>query len=227
MNFTTASYWQAAENHSALLLQHYCCGNIPFCFLALSSGENQSQGRAGAYLTGQLLRWFRRLPFRRLARDPERAVSVLEREMGRNLERLDKELTSGGLARSGSLLPVSGIFCVNDHFFLFSRGEQKLFLLNKDFGRGSVRRLLEIPEEGMDVPGPFLMRRGILQQDVGILLATDTFCRFLGDSQIRECLYVDELDGEAQARRRLCELGRRCEALGGRDMAAGVLLFRR
>ena len=225
MNFTTVSYWQAAGNHSALLLQHYCYGNIPFCFLALCSGENQSQGRAGAYLTGQLLGWFRRLPFRRLGRNPKRAVSVLEREMGRNLERLDKELESGGLTRSGSLLSASGIFCVDDCFFLFSRGDQKLFLLNKAFGRGSVRRLLEAPEEGTAAPG-FVMRQGTFQQDAGILLATDTFCRFLEDSQIRECLYVDELDGEAQARRRLCELGRRCEAMGGRDMAAGVLLSR-
>ena len=204
MNLTAVSYWQGAENHSALLLQHYCYRKVPFCFLALCAGGNESQGRAGAYLTGQLLRWFRGLPFRRLARDPERSISVLER--GKNRQ------------------PVSGIFCVDDCFLLFSRGGQKIFLLNRDMGRGSVRCLSDVTEKGTSAAGLPGMRQGILQRDVGILLATDTFCRFLADSDIRECLYVDELEDESRIRRRLYELGQRCETLGGRDMAAGIVL---
>lgn len=224
MNLTAVSYWQGAENHSALLLQHYRYRKVPFCFLALCAGGNESQGRAGAYLTGQLLRWFRGLPFRRLARDPERSISVLERDMKSRLGRLDEELEAGGLTRGKNRQPVSGIFCVDDCFLLFSRGGQKIFLLNRDMGRGSVRCLSDVTEKGTsaaDLPG---MRQGILQRDVGILLATDTFCRFLADSDIRECLYVDELEDESRIRRRLYELGQRCETLGGRDMAAGIVL---
>lgn len=226
MNFHSATFWQAGENHSALLFQHYCYQDIAACLLVLCEGKSEARGRAGAYLTGQLLRWFRRLPFGRLARNPEKAVRILGNKSKRLLGRLDKELEDGGLICPEESLPVSGILCVDDRFFLFFRGGQKIFLLNRSFGRGSIRCLSDGLRTDEGQACAVTVRQGILQQDVGILLATESFCRSLTESEIRECLYVDELWGEEQIRRRLSELGRRGESLGNKDMAAGILLSR-
>lgn len=223
MNYITATYFQAAQNHSALLLQHYQYQNIPICLLALSAGKDTSQGKAAAYLTGQLLQWFRSLPFKRIARNPDKHLSYLESSLQSLLQQACSDLISCGLISGDMSLSLSGILCADDHFLLFHRGGQGIYLLNQSFNKSHLQCLTEhlaVP----DSPQTLTLCQGILQQDVVILFATDTLCRQLTDQEIRECLYVRELHGAKQAGRHLQELGRRGEALGGRDMAAAVLL---
>ena len=226
MNLVTAAYWQAFQNHSALLLQQYQCQCIPICLFALCPGQNESQGKAGAYLTGQLLQWFRGQPFKRLARNPDKYFPALEQDLEHLLGQLSGDLISGGLAPHLQSFPISGIFCVDDHFLLFSCGGQKIYSLNKNLGHGHVQCITDPVQNEKEAADSLYIRQGILQRKVGLLFATDTFCRQLTEQDIRECLYVDELCGEDQMRRHLWELGRRGEALGGRDMAAGMLLTR-
>lgn len=226
MNLTTAVYWQTFQNHSALLLQQCQYKCIPICLFALCSGQNEFQGKAGAYVTGQLLQWFRGQPFKRLARNPDKYFPSLEENLEHFLGQLNGDLISGGLVPHMQSIPISGIFCVNDHFLLFSCGGQKIFFLNKNLGHGHVQCLNDPMENKKIAAGSLKIRQGILQREVGLLFATDTFCLQLKEQDIRECLYVDELCGENQIQRRLRELGRRGEALGGRDMAAGMLLTR-
>lgn len=226
MKLYTAVYWQALQNNCALLLQQYQYKNIPICFFVLCAGEDETQGKAGAYLTGQLLQWFRSMPFKRLARNPDEYLPSLEENLEDFLDQLDEELISGGLVSERQPSPISGIFCVDDRFLLFSRGEQKIFFLNKNFGRGHVQCLTDELKSEKKADSSLNIRQGILQRDVGLLFVTDTFRRQLTDREIRECLYVDELYGENRMQRRLRELGARGEALGGRDMAAGMLITR-
>lgn len=226
MNLITAVYWQPLQNHSALLLQQYQYKSIPICLFVLCPGQNAAQGRAGAYLTGQLLQWFRRQPVKRLARNPDRYLQDLEEILDKFLGQLDKDLISGGLMPCLQPAPISGIFCVDDRFLLFSRGGHKIFSMNKNLGRGHVQCLSDHMGGEETATDSLNIRQGVLQQDVGLLFATDTFYDQLTEQEIRECLYVDELCGEDQMQRRLRELGRRGEALGGRDMAAGMLLIR-
>lgn len=224
MNLTTAVYWQTFQNHSALLVQHYQYKHTPICFFALCSGQNEHQGKAGAYLTGQLLQWFRGQPFKRLARNPDKFFPSLEENLEHFLGQLNRDLISGDLAPHLQSIPISGILCVDDHFLLFFSGGQKIFFLNQNLGHGHVQCLTDHAEKENTAVGSLNMRQGILQCKVGLLFVTDTFCRQLTEQDIRECLYVDELRGEDQMQRRLQELGRRGEALGGCDMAAGMLL---
>lgn len=224
MNLITATYWQTLQNHSSLLLQQYQYKCIPICLFVLCPGQNDSQGKAGAYLTGQLLRWFRGQPFKRLARNPDHFFPSLKENLEHFLGQLNGDLISGGLALHSKSTPISGIFCVDDHFLLFSCGGQKIYFLNKNLGHSHVQCFTDSMENEKTAAGSLNIRQGILQRKVGLLFATDTFCRQLKEQDIRECLYVDELCGEEQMQRRLWELGRRGEALGGRDMAAGMLL---
>lgn len=226
MNLITAVYWQAFQNHSALLLQQYQCQCIPICLLVLCPGQNESQGRAGAYLTGQLLQWFRGQPFKRLTRNPDKYFPSLEENLEHFLGQLDEDLISGGLAPHLQSIPISGILCVDDHFLLFSSEGQRIFFLNKNLGHGHVQCLTDHTENVKTAAGNLNICQGILQREVGLLFVTDTFCRQFTEQDIKECLYVDELHGEDQIQRRLRELGHRGEALGGRDMAAGMLLTR-
>ena len=223
MNLITAVYWQTLQNHSALLLQQYQYKSIPICLFALCPGQNKLQGKAGAYLTGQLLQWFRGQPFKRLAQNPDKYFPSLEENLEHFLGQLNGDLVSGGLSSHLQFIPISGIFCVDDHFLLFSCGGQRIFSLNKNLGHGHVQCLTDYMENEKTAVGSLNIRQGILQRKVGLLFATDTFCRQIAEQDIRECLYVDELCGEDQVQRHLRELGRRGEALGGRDMAAGML----
>lgn len=226
MNLITTAYWQTGQNHSALLLQQYQYRHVPICMIALCAGCDEAQGKTGAYLTGRLLQWFRHLSFKRLARNPDGYLSALESSLQALLKQLDTELISCGLISQETLLPLSGILCSDDHFLLFIRGKQNIYLLNKGFGQSRLQFLSGELAVGQPSSNALILRQGILQQDVGLLFGTDTFCDQLTDSEIRECLYVEELQGQDQVCRRLQELGNRAETLGGRDMSAALLLTR-
>lgn len=226
MDFFTTTYWQAGQNHSALLLQQYRYRHTAICLTAVCAGCNEAQGKACAYLTGQMLQWFRCLSFKQLARNPDSYLSALEYSLQSLIKQLDSELISCGFISQETFLPLSGILCSDDHFLLFTRGKQHIYLLNKGFGQSCLQSLSDEMAAGQTSSDELILRQGILQQDVGLLFVTDTFCKHLTDRELRECLYVEELQGQDRLTRRLRELGNRAETLGGRDMAAVLLLTR-
>lgn len=226
MNLFTTTYWQAVQNHSALLLQQYQYRHTPVCLIAVCDGCDEAQGKAGAYLTGHLLQWFRGLSFKQLARNPDSCLLFLESSLQDIVQRLDNDLVSCGHMSKETSLSLSGILCADDQFLIFTRGKQHIYLLNKGFGQSRMQHLSEALTGAQASADTLVMSQGILQRDVGLLFCTDTFRQLLTDSEISECLYVDELNRSDQVRRRLQELGNRAEALGGRDMAAAMLLAR-
>lgn len=226
MNFITATYWQSARNNSTLLLQQYQYKHTPLCLITLCDGQNEDQGKAGAYLTGQLLQWFRGLPFSRLIRDPDRSLSTLETQLENLLSQLRNDLISCGLLSLMQALPLSGIFCFDDMFLIFGKRNHPIYLLNKGFGQSRIQNLYSELISEQDSSDSLVLRQGILQQDVGILFVTETLCGQLTEQEIQECMYVEEIHTEDQVNRHLQELGSRAEGLGGRNMAAAFLLVR-
>lgn len=218
-DFITSIYWQQGRNDSALLLQHYRYREVPLCFACICAGEGEIKGRASAYLTEQLLSWFRALPLRQLARNPEGRLPRLERGLEGMIERSKKELMGHGLLQEGGL-DFAGILCAGDYFLLFREGGCQICLLNRCFDKGHLGR---ISGESLSESDSYF-RQGILQREIGILLATGSFCSRLEDRELRECLHVKTVETQEQADRHLLELGNRAEELGGRHMGAVLLL---
>lgn len=218
-DYITSVYWQREQNDSALLLQHYRYKGVPLCFACICAGEGEAKGRAGAYLTAQLLSWFRALPLRRLAGNPEERMPGLETKLAERIERSKKELRRRGLLEEEGL-DFTGILCAGEYFLLFQEGSCQICLLNRCFDKGHFGRIGEgrIPE------GSSIFQQGILQRGIGLLLATESFCSKLRDQELEECLHVKTVGTREQADRHLLELGLRAQEQGGRHMAAVFLL---
>lgn len=214
----TSSYFQPTTNHSALLLQHYQINNVPLCFACICPAEDPVRGRAAGYFTEQLLHWFRALSWRKLSRDPEKHLLHTETKLRRAIERTIEELTSSNLLSARERFSFAAIFCIDEHFLLFCQGSTEIYLLNRNLGRGSLQCISDNLSPPADEHADFL--HGLLQPDIGLLLATDTFCNNTDRQELRDCLYVKDIQTEDRARRHLLELGRHIEARGGCHMGA-------
>lgn len=211
MQFFATDYWQQGKNASALLLQQYVCEGIPVHFSCVCRGMDGGD-RAGGYMTGQLLQWFRRLNLKRLVRGTEKTMEKIEGSLQRTILRADDELADAGAA-DGQRTSLAGIFCVGEDFLLYCRGGQKIHLINTGFGRVHMKRL---GAEG----GELCVQRGILQPDIGLLLTADTFWEHVTEQMAKEGLFVGEVVTEGQMDRHLKELGEEARRRGGRDLAA-------
>lgn len=224
MQFLTSTYFQRSRNDSALLLQHYRYKRTSLCLIGLSAAEGQAQGRAAAYLTEQLLEWFRRLPWRRVVSDPEGYLPEIGIQLQAAAAQAADELASCGLLPGAGDVSLTGIFCIGEHFLLFHRGRQKIYLFNRSFGRGTVRCVSDELAAG---PGDGLaVRQGSLQRDVCLMFATESFCGSATKQELAECLHVTDVLSEEHADRRLRELGERGAGRGGCHMAAALLMTR-
>ena len=218
MRIQTSSYFQSTSNHSALLLQHYEIKSVPLCFACICPAENSVMGKAAAYFTEQLLHWFRDLPWKKLSRAPEKYILRAETKLKKVIKRTVGELTSSNLLLLEEQITFAGIFCVNAHYFLFCQGTPQIYLLNRNLGRGKIQCISDNPAFLAGEHEKFI--HGLLQTDIGLLLATDTFCANVERQELKDCLYVKDVQTEERARRHLQELGCRSEALGSCHMGA-------
>lgn len=218
MYLQATSYFQPGINHSALLLQHYQVDTVPLCFACICPAENPVMGRAAGYFTEQILHWFRALSWRKLSLDPEKHLLRTEAKLQRVIERTVEELTSSKLLPEKESLSFAGIFCAGEHFLLFYKGSPEIYLLNQNLGRGTLQCISEDISSSDDEHAALL--HGLLQTDIGLLLATDTFCANVDRQELKDCLYVKEVQTEDRAHRHLQELGRRSETRGSCHMGA-------
>ena len=236
MRFLTACYWHQTRdgdgNGSGLLLQQYVCRGVCIHFSCVCRGQG-GDDRAGGYMTEQLLSWFRGLSLKKLVKRRERALERAEAGLRRAILQTDDELAAGGVVGKTAF---SGIFCVGEEFFLFSRGEQRSYLINTGFGRVHIKRLgikgagadeteserygIKQTKRHAETAGGVYVQRGVLQPDVGLLFASAPFWEHITEQMLREGLSVREVVTEEQMRKHLNELGAEARRQGAGNLAA-------
>lgn len=215
MDFLSAYYWQQASNRSSLLLQQYACEGTVVLFACVCMGRD-GNGRVSGYMTGRLLCWFRNLNLRRLVKRTEREMKAVRRSLEGVVARTDGELASSGLSEAGQDAALAGVLCVGERFFLFYRGRQRIWLINTSFGRAYTDRI------GADGE-VFCVEEGVLEPDVGLLLAVGREGLPDVERMVREGLSVREVLTEEQMERHLRELLAESARRGESDMAAVFL----
>lgn len=221
MRIQTNAYFQPLRNHSALLLQHYQVKTVPLCFACICYAETPGQGKAAAYLTEQLLHWFRALSWKKLIQNPEKSIRGIETKLKKVLENTLEELISSNIFPSETQLPLAGLFSIGEHFLLFLQGTPQIFLMNQNLGKGTIQCISD--NLALAVKEHITFHQGLLQADIGLLLATDTFCSNADRQELKECLYVKDVQTEGQANKHLQELGHHGEERGSCHMAAVLI----
>lgn len=219
MEFFTACYRQKEGNASSLLLQQYQYRRSQIVFACICTEENAGKegGRAGAYMTERLLAWFRGLNLKKLAKSREKGADALAERLTEAVMEADRELNEGKTA-GGVRVDLAGILCVDDIFIMAYRGTLAVYLINTAFGRVWLSRL-DREREGEKLN----VRMGAMEPDVGLLFATEGFCRYVPEDMIREGLYAREIATETQLEKHLAELGKEGEARGGSGIGAIML----
>lgn len=215
MEFLSACYWQQGKNRSSLLLQQYACGGTVVYFACVCMGRDED-GRVSGYMTGRLLRWFRNLSLRRLVKSTEKQMKAARKSLEEVVERTDRELVSAGLSEAGQDADLAGLLCVGERFFLFYRGRQRIWLINTSFGRAHTDRIGKDSET-------LCVEEGILEPDVGLLLAVGKEGFLIEERMMGEGLFVREVLTEEQMERHLRELAEEAVRRGESDMAAVFL----
>lgn len=207
MKFMAGYYRQGAESVS-LLLQHYSCEDIPVCLGCICGGDSPGAGIEGGAFTGQLLREFRRLSLWKAVQRPEKFLRKMERAVYRCRENRSAPYD----------FRMAGILCVGENFFIFSEGGMKILLCNTGFGRPALREIIAAEQ--------MLLQWGCMEPEIGILLASESFCENIPPESLLNCLAVKDINDSRQTQKRVQELGRAAERRGGRNMAALLLEVR-
>jgi hypothetical protein len=184
-----------AINPDAVLLQQAAFKGQPVLLACVCRGQGSvAEGeQAAAMATKRLMEWFydrgislwdKQL---RAAKVEQGLYGIWERIWG---EAVDRELPD-----------IAGLFLLGHHFWLFHKGECSAYLLNQRYGLPNVKKLT-------DGENSFLVRSGVLQENVGIVVCTPGFMDELDRREIVGCLNLAEIGADWQVSRRLEELRR-------------------
>jgi len=218
MEFLSACYLQQGKNALSLLLQQYRCGRTQMLFTCVCIGRGENAGRAGGYMTEQLLQWFRELPFKKLYKSREKGMERLAEYICEVVGRVDLELENSRITPGGQRVDYAGMICLGERYLMLCRGTGRIYLINTAFGRCHVGCFT-----GEGQGGGMFLEQGILQQDIGLLFTSEAFCGCITEEMIREGLAVGEVTTGGQMGRHLKELAGEAERRGGADMGAVFL----
>ncbi len=211
MDFLSSFYRQQSMKAASVLVQQYQWERTHILFACVCTGEGEGTEAAGRYMTGGLLEWFRGLDLKR----PAGSIAVLEEQLRDVVLRIGRERRKGEEEEKTDEFGLAGIFCLEDQCVLFHRGRARIYLLNTAFGRGYARRL-----DGGKEEGALETERGVLQQDIGMLFATEPFFVRVTEKMLAEGLYVGETVTEEQMEKHLRELAAAGEEKGGQGSGA-------
>lgn len=217
MDFLTAYYAQKGVGEVSLLLQQYEWRGRHLCFACITEAED---GKAAAYLSEQLLHWLRGQTERTMTElvKGKKDMAVLAEQLKRVVGRADEELRYSGLTEAGKAVSFAGALCQDDSFVMIQRGKLRSYLLNTSFGKAYLQDLSgkwALPD-GEDA----LVEYGVLQGEVGLLFATESFCELVSERKLREGMGIAGMQTESQVEKHLEELGAEGERLGGNGLAA-------
>lgn len=216
MEFSAVFYRQPDREAVSLLLQQYQYrrGQIVFALLC----EDLTGGGAGSYMTERCLGWFRKLNLKKLLKNREKYTELLWEELARVIGETDRELQNGKKTEKKDL-HFASVFCAEDIYIMLRRGTSAVYAMNTALGKACLRRL-----EGGRNRQELYGEQGRLEPDIELLLATEGFYGVLEETVIKEGLFVREIPDEKQMGKRLGELGKESERLGG--VNAGAILIR-
>jgi len=215
MEFLTASYYETRGGKCALVLQHYAYKGEEVIFACIveeggildgAPAENRKvangaveENRMCCYFAERLLEEFRKYPVFSALKKPEKYIEWAACVFEEVIEGIDREVSavreSGcvrqpvrgkGKKNEKGEIPVSGVFCVGEECFMLARGDMSVLLLNRDRGKPCATSLLR-GERG------FCIRPGRIEPGVGVLLATGDFLRGIGERELKEGLFVEDL----------------------------------
>lgn len=235
MDFLTCFYRQQSEYAASVLLQQYQWKQMHVLFACVCAGGEEA-AEDGRNMSRGLRQWFRGLDLKRLtslfglAERLEEAIERIDleqREMREALMKPVNDFSGKKCFRDGEnadlaeavKADITGVFCIEDECLLFYRGSGRIYLMNTAFGRGHVRRL-DKGAEGCRLR----MEQGVLQQDVGLLLAAEPFFTWVTEKMLAEGLFVGEAVTEEQMEKHLRELAREGERKGG--LGSGAVFIR-
>lgn len=122
----------------------------------------------------------------------------------------------GIAADAQAAFSCAGILCLGPELLLFGQGGHRIYLLNQSFGGRGAHIGMLMGTDGSSRPREatqrddgreaFQLRRGLMEDGVGILLGTEPFYEKLTEQMLLDCLGGDIRD-EKQASLRLRELG--------------------
>lgn len=212
MEFMTG-YYRRKEDFTAVLLQQYVCRSVPVCLGCICGGDSREAGIAGGSFTGRILEEFRKssLPGA-VKRRPEYLKKI-----GRQLCKCRESCAVS------SDFWTAGILCIGEEFLLFCEGAVKIALCNMGFGRPAM---YEIGGDDQAGGKGLQLQRGSMETGIGVLLASESFYRNIPREDMRNCLWVKEINDSGQVQKRLQELGKMAERRGGRQMGALLLEVR-
>ncbi len=228
MELLSACYYQQGGNNVSLLLQKYRYRQVQILFTCICAGTGKSAGRAGGYMSEQMLQWFRKLYFKELFRNPEKSMNRLEEGLWEVIRRTDGELEHSKIMEEKRKVDLAGIFCIENRYVMLWRGAGRVCLVNTAFGRVHIQHISRDSrdKEGRDREGTMVMEQGILQPDIAVLFSMESFYQYVTEEMIRDGLAVREVVTEEQMYRHIRELGKEGERLGGVDMGAVLLRTR-
>lgn len=224
---------------TSLVLQQlvYRKGRVPVLFACIRTEESLSHEKNSAYFAEQLLAWFRErqqwlvrcVGKETVAKEMGAAANGLdevENELCHKIAQIDEEIAIYNRMQQKAMqeIGLAGLFCIGNRFWLFSRGNVGVYLLNRRFERTNCMCLSRECLQGEGMQGKVELLSGLMEADIGLLLATGDFIANMTRQELQECLAVKELKIQEQANRRLQELGRAAERRGGHHMGAILLV---
>lgn len=218
MNFITSYYWQkegGCKNTTALLLQQILCkkGEFGIVFACVCEEKTacEEAGILSAYITEQLQNWFYKKELMNSKRKKKRKLGLLSEELNVLFGRLDKEL------HYKDKINICGFLCVDDRVLLFGWGSMKLWMLNKRFGRGNIKSLLDVQEE-------LCLQIVRIQKNVGLFIATDDLYNVFDQNTIADSLGMWGILSQKKVDKHLDELCISAKKSGGNNLGA-ILLY--
>lgn len=226
MELLSACYYQQGKNEVSLLLQKYRYRQVQILFTCICAGTGTNAGRAGGYMSEQILQWFRELHFKKVFRNPVKSMDRLEESLYEVIQRTDGELENSHIMGKDKKVDLAGIFCIENRYVMLCRGAGRICLVNTAFGRVHIQHMhiRHMHMEGKE--GAMVMEQGILQPDIAVLFSMESFYQYVTEEMIRDGLAVREVVTEEQMDRHMRELGKEGERLGGVDMGAVLLRTR-
>lgn len=237
MQYLSAYYWQQETCAlTSLVLQQlvYRKGKIPVLFACICNGNTMGKGEDSSYFTEQLANWFwsrQQSLVQEIKKDAdEKKPEEIEREICYKIMQVDREISlyerygkraseafKGQVGHVGNMI---GLLCIANRFWLFGRGSMEAYLLNTRFERVHCESLLGKEELKT---GEIMVMSGLMEAEIGLLLATENFNNKLSKQELAECLRIKDVNTRERGKRRLEELGAAAECRGGRHMGAILL----